>query len=324
MNIRESFRNTSVKDLFRKPASVIFHSAIIYFLLSVLVSGCSPVGDNLYLGQKTPGSNVEVFAPGIVSTDEFKEFNCTISNDAKEIYFTRKYPEDNKFRILFSRVENGKLTSPEPPAFAFDGNETSASITMDGKWLYYASSKPLTGENTAGGQFNNWKVERIGNEWQTPVLMNNTINRFMPVYMSFSSNGTVYFEGMAQSGIWYSEFRDGKYLEPVMLPEEINYLEGVAHPAIAPDESYIIVDAEDDKNNIAYLYISFKKPDGSWTKAVSLRSTLKAADSDVHAISRITPDGKYLFFENYETENESDIYWVSTEVLEELKAEISK
>jgi hypothetical protein len=46
----------------------------------------------------------------------------------------------------------------------------------------------------------------------------------------------------------------------------------------------------------------------------------EASDSDIHAIARITPDGKYLFFEAYEPEtDESDIYWVSTKAVENLR-----
>jgi len=51
-----------------------------------------------------------------------------------------------------------------------------------------------------------------------------------------------------------------------------------------------------------------------------LRDALKASEADVYAIPRITPDGKYLFFERYEAETDrSDIYWVSTGIIEELR-----
>jgi len=51
-----------------------------------------------------------------------------------------------------------------------------------------------------------------------------------------------------------------------------------------------------------------------------MRDALKASEADVYAIPRITPDGKYLFFEKYEAETDrSGIYWVSTAIVEELK-----
>ena len=55
-------------------------------------------------------------------------------------------------------------------------------------------------------------------------------------------------------------------------------------------------------------------------RAVSLHDALKASESDVYAIPRITPDGKYLFFEKYDSETDrSDIYWVSTAVIKHLE-----
>ena len=53
---------------------------------------------------------------------------------------------------------------------------------------------------------------------------------------------------------------------------------------------------------------------------MSLRDALGASGSDVHAMPRISPDGEYLFFEQYErASDKADIYWVSTEVIEELR-----
>ena len=42
-----------------------------------------------YLGQKPPGMTPEVFAPGIVSTEEFREFSGAFTPDGKEYYFFR-------------------------------------------------------------------------------------------------------------------------------------------------------------------------------------------------------------------------------------------
>ena len=42
-----------------------------------------------YLGQKPPGTDPEVFAPGIVSTDDHIEMGCAWTPDGKEFYFDR-------------------------------------------------------------------------------------------------------------------------------------------------------------------------------------------------------------------------------------------
>jgi len=73
----------------------------------------------------------------------------------------------------------------------------------------------------------------------------------------------------------------------------------VAHAAVAPSGSFVIVDSyyEKDDQLIGSLYVSFRKPDGSWTKVVSMKNALKASDSDIYAAPRVSPDGKYIFFE---------------------------
>jgi hypothetical protein len=53
-----------------------------------------------------------------------------------------------------------------------------------------------------------------------------------------------------------------------------------------------------------------------------MAEVLKAAEIDIFASARITPDGKYLFFERYlPATDQADIYWVSTEIIETLRPE---
>ncbi|MBE0655504.1 MAG: hypothetical protein IH594_17005, partial [Bacteroidales bacterium] len=42
-----------------------------------------------YLGQNPPGLTPEIFAPGIISTEQF-EFGGTFSPDGTEFFFTRR------------------------------------------------------------------------------------------------------------------------------------------------------------------------------------------------------------------------------------------
>jgi Tol biopolymer transport system component len=281
-----------------------------------------PERDGVYMGQKPPGLDVEVFAPGIVSIEEGKEYNITISPDLQEIFFTRRTPGGRDDRIWTSRLENGKLTVPELAPFTYDLLETDACFTPDGNRLYFNSARPLPGENTASPLPNVWFVDRTGTGWSEPQFVGPPLNDYHPVYFSIADDGTLYFTRSSLRGIYYAEPEDGQYLEARRLPDEINYVRDVAHPAVAPDESYIIVNSSYEQKGrlVGSLYISFKKPDGSWTKAVSMHKALRASETDVYAIPRITPDGKYLFFERYEAETDrSDIYWVSSAIIEQLR-----
>ena len=63
----------------------------IWFNTTPAGEGAGPSEEGLYLGQKPPGLEMEVFAPGIVSIEEGKEYNITISPDLEEIFV---HPED--------------------------------------------------------------------------------------------------------------------------------------------------------------------------------------------------------------------------------------
>ena len=300
-----------------------------FFLLHIFIfiSGYSqdnPVIKCTYLGQKPPGLIPEVFAPGVISIEEGKEYKITFSPDLKEIFFTRRTPHGRNDRIWYSKFENGKLTEPVLSPFGYDCLELEAFFTPDGNRVYFKSFRPLPGEDTISKRPNLWFVDKTGEDWSEPQVLRSQLNDLNPVYLSFEKDGTLYFTNPMPREIRTAQLHNGNYTEFVRLPDEINYLRDVAHPAVAPDGSYIIVDSYHMENNriVGSLYISFRKPDGSWTKAVSMKEALKAADSDVYASARVTPDGKYIFFEKYFLQTDkSDLYWVSAKIIEELKPE---
>jgi Tol biopolymer transport system component len=279
--------------------------------------------EGLYLGQEPPGSEMQVFAPGIVSIEEGKEYNITISPDLQEIFFTRRTPKGRDDRLWTGRMADGKLAQPELAPFGYDVLETDACFTPDGQRLYFNSWRPLPGEESPSRVHNVWVVDRTADGWGEPRYLDSPLNDYGPVYFSFASDGTLYFTRSSPREIWYAELEDGQYAEAQVLPGGVNDLHDVAHPAITPDGSYIVVDATEVRDGRlvgTYLHVSFRQPDGSWSDAVSLREALGASDSDVHAMPRISPDGRYLFFEQYERAlDKSDIYWVSIEVIEELR-----
>ncbi len=309
-----------------KPKAISFGIllSIIFAFMSCAQKADIPVLKGPYLGQKPPGMTPEIFAPGIVSIEEGKEYKITFSPELQEIFFTRRTPQGRDDRLWHSRLENGKLTIPKLAPFSCDCIESNACFSLDGKRLYYSSGKPLPGEETLSQQNNIWFTERTAEGWSEPQFLGSPINDYRPVYFSFSNDGTLYFTCSRPREIDYSELENGQYSEVKRLPDEINYLKAVAHPAVAPDGSYIIVDSYYVENNriVGSLYVSFSKPDGSWTKAVSMKEALNASGSDIYASARVTPDGKYIFFEKYIRETDkSDIYWVDAKILEQLKKE---
>ena len=92
----------------------------------------------------------------------------------------------------------------------------------------------------------------------------------------------------------------------------------IAHPYIAPDESYVIFDGiRPSGYGDCDLYISFNK-NGIWTEAYNLGSKINSEMCEM--TPSVSPDGKHLFFHRGE-DVKGDIYWVD---FIQLKKELLK
>jgi len=272
-----------------------------------------------YMGQKKPGAKAEIFAPGIVSTINANEFSSTISPDVEEFFYTYRKPGGvNSLR--HTKVENGRWIIPVAPPFSYDAFEFETNFSPDGKKIYYSSERPAPVEVQRKNFPYGWVVEKINGKWGEPEFLSLPINNELPYYITQALNGNLYFTGNRQRGIYMSFFKDGQYQTPERLPDEINYLFNPGHPFIAPDESFVIFDARDGrkKSDDTDLYISYRKSDGSWTKAVNMGP---AVNSDANEMcASVSPDGKFLFFNSARCGN-ADIYWIDAKIIDILSSE---
>ena len=129
------------------------------------------------------------------------------------------------------------------------------------------------------------------------------------MYPTVANNDNLYFTG--EDGIYKSVFLNNHYQAPIKLGNEINSLKRAAHPYIAPDETYMIFDAQPRGDLKSDLFISYQKKDGSWTIAESLGKDINTSESQ--AIAMMSPDGKLLFFVR-----NGEIYWVKTDSISKL------
>ena len=89
---------------------------------------------------------------------------------------------------------------------------------------------------------------------------------------------------------------------------------------VAHDESYLIVSIYGRKDGFGDgdLYISFRRPDGSWSLLKNMGSAVNSDKRDFCPM--VTPDGKYLFFSSKRV-GEGDIFWVDAKIIEALRDE---
>ncbi len=274
-----------------------------------------------YFGQKPPLNKPEIFAPSIISKPNRYEFGCTFSKNGEEFYFG--VDNNGIMEIHFSNLIDG-VWSPQRKLFDSDSiSYNDPMFSPNQKRLYFISNQSLDGEKTKE-DIDIWYIERksISSKWSKPINLGLPINSLLnEYYASFTNNGTLYFASKDKTkdapryafDIYRSEYKNGEFLKPEILPESINTNRYEADVFISPDESYMIFcSIRKNGNGRGDLYISFKDENGNWTEAINMG---KSINTEKHELCPfVSADGKYLFY----TSNQ-DIYWVSTNILESYR-----
>lgn len=293
--------------------TLVKHSSTsVALLLALMTISCKSYSDSEYpglkgpyLGQEPPGLTPRVFAPGIVSTEGW-EYGGTFSPDLKEYYFIREVDVETEPRqefVVFQYRDNQWSETVISPRVG------QPFISPDGNTMYLGRRYK---ERTEAG-------------WSEITNLGPPVGELPIMRLTVSSRGTYFFDepGMPNGDglIRFSRSIDGVYEEPKPLSKEINTGTFNAHPFIAPDESYIIWDGRRDMGfGSSDLYVSFRKPDGSWDEAINLGEEINTEAWE--AAASVTPDGRYLFF-NRNTGSENfenvDIFWVDAQLIEDLR-----
>jgi len=283
-------------------------STAIVLLFSVLLMSSTsysqddiPIPDGPYLGQTPPGSTPEVFAPGIVNTEEFIEIEGMFGADMNTFYFVRR-DEKEVYSLNVIEYKNNQwqksivATAVSEPSISPDGN----TIYLKNKFI----------ERTSDG----WsELKSLGAPFENIDIMR----------LSASSNGTYYFDTYTpklDTPIRYSRLINGKYEQPKSLGPQFGIGRYNAHPYIAPDESFIIFDSvREDGQGRSDIYISYRAADGSWGPAINMGDKINTAHSEKNP--SLSPDGQFLFFDKRTKRGneEVNIYWVDAQIIETLR-----
>lgn len=310
--------------------------------ISSVQAGGFPELSGPYFGQQPPGRTPDIFAPRLVSTG-YSERGPAFTPDGREMFFTLWGVPFGVF--LHTKEVNGHWT--EPKVAPFSGRyQGEMSMSPDGNTIVFSSNEPF--ENSPGiDEYWVWRVERGKTGWGKPEPMGPEVNsgRFAG-YPYLAKSGNLYFfsereDGMGSDDIYMAEWVDGNYKASINLGASINTDRAEVDPAVAPDESYIIF-ARRKANSVVDLFISFRKDDQSWSEARNMGEKINSEESEFCPV--ISADGKYIFFTsdrrllpersdtpityqekirvlNNPGNGSTDIYWVSSKVIEELRPE---
>lgn len=292
-----------------------FRELFTLIIVSVIIFSCKdPVRSNLTLmSDQIPTDTAMVFGKDIISTENF-EFAITFNPEMDELFFTRRKPEEDN-AIYTMKLTDGKWSEPEFAFFkAEQGWDFEPHISPGGDRLYFGSTRPLSDTITASG-LHQWYCNKSEEGWTQPIPLEDPFSaRSIIMYLTSSEGGNLYFtageEGDApEDWVIYHSINDkGQYQSIDRMGAEINFPgKYIAHPYIAPDESYIIYDGEGTSGfGENDLYISFNL-NGSWTEAQNLGPEINTDKTEM--CPSVSPDGKYLFFHRG-GEDVGDIYWI--------------
>ena len=96
-----------------------------------------------YLGQQPPGSEVELFAPGFVST-AMSEANSVFAPDGSEFLFAVLPGPGHDVSVFSTHMEDGRWTIPEVPEFLRGVSAIDVAITANGQRFFFCSNRSRT------------------------------------------------------------------------------------------------------------------------------------------------------------------------------------
>jgi hypothetical protein len=259
------------------------------------------VSEEIFLGQKPPGATPELFAPGIVSTEDL-EIEAALSPNMDELYFVRQ-KKDEVPRSHLLQFENGEWKEQE-----MDRLSGEVFISSDNQIMHLG---------------NNFK-ERTDDGWEEEKSLGSQFDTYPIMRLTSSSAKTYVFDEREEFGIIrYSRVKDGEREDPKIFGKNINTGRYTAHPFIAPDESYLIWDSEREGGyGASDLYICFRQEDGSWGAAINMVDNINSEVDDTYG--SVSSDGKYFFFnriylaESFE-DSEANIFWVDANFIKNLQ-----
>jgi len=292
------------------PVSVV---ACLVCWLSVCASAESvfPTLTGDYLGQRPPGEQAALFAPGIVSTGLLTR-DVAMTPDGHEFYFCVAVGQYSYSAILVSKRIDGVWTEPEVAPFSTnpDWTHLEPAISPDGQRFFFLSNRPIGDEEP--GERDIWVMDRQGDHWGEPYNLGPPVNSDASEYFpSVTRDGTLYFTRSDPETrvhtIWRSRLLDGEYQEPELLPELINSGHMPFNAFIAPDESYLIVPiyGRDDTRGATDYYICFRDEHDHWTGPFNMGDQVNS-ENGVEYSPYVSRDGKYFFFMSDRTDDGDD------------------
>jgi Periplasmic component of the Tol biopolymer transport system len=264
-------------------------------LVSLLAGSCIVLGMSASARAAAAASpQPQIFAPGSISGPS--GVDClTFAPDGATVFFDQQAGW-NGF-IMESHRVGKRWSTTRIASFSGEWQDHDPAMAPDGSFLVFTSNRAdvTGGPAVHGGHL--WRVDRNGNGWRAPVRLPDAVNDAPHIYApSVAANGDVYYQRLDEPGhqfhLYRTAYRNGRY----QTPQRLALGDPAAHeldPAIAPDQSFIVFDADyAGKDKPDHLYIAFRNGDG-WSAPIDLGD---AVDRYQPWGSHLGPNGRTLYF----------------------------
>ncbi len=264
-----------------------------------------------YLGQDPPGDVPKKFAPEILVDKGMMILGrIAITHDGREIIYDQSPAMVGTKDLVVKSVEFDGHVWGAPHVLKFSHFVQDPTLALDEEHLLFMNEY---GESV--------RSERTAQGWSDPQLFlkgkHFMLYNLMPVLSGdyyLGTNGTWGKPGDWNSVRFSKASVSGTDIFVHDLGTPLNEPGFNGDFYVAPDESYIVVSANETPDFECELFISFRHSDGTWTKPVSLGRRIN--DGPAHRWGAfVSPEGKYLFYTRGTEKGGCAIYWVRFDTL---------
>jgi hypothetical protein len=257
-----------------------------------------------YIGQPRPSETPRPFAPLLLADKgTFTMDRIAFSNDGMEIYYVQN---DQFFNLTHAKIKTFKYVDGKwSAAKVLNEHFYAPTFSVNDDALFFMGPNPTKV----------WQSQRTADGWSIPAIFLEKpygLYDFMP-----TTSGRCYVGSDAGKGN-VRDWNTYKFcvVEGSGATATIRSL-GVPlnEPGfngdffVAKDESFMIVSAKETPDFECELFISFRRPNDTWSKPQSLGPLIN--DGVAHRWGEyVTPDNKFLFYSRATSEKDCAIYWV--------------
>lgn len=249
-----------------------------------------------FLGEGSPPLGAAVFRPDVLPlhatagtfSPQMSEFFCNV-------------PGAGEGRIYGLGLSDGVWAPVASPAeFGIEPH-----IAPRGDRLFF--TRTVAGIGTGFVSF--YEDGRWSEPQPLPPCINGTT--YFPMYITSTLDGSLYWTEISYGAfLARTPLVDGVYGRRQRVLVDLNTTGACAHPFIAPDESYLLFDAELDGQSD--LYVTFLLESGEWTPAQLVMEISDASAAEM--MPSVSPDGAALFFAR-----DMQMHWIDASILERYR-----